>query len=401
MSERTKTSITAPIADPITEGLNVYQVGGSVRDALLGLPVTDRDYVVVGASPQDMTARGFQSVGQDFPVFLHPKTHEEYALARLERKRGHGYHGFEFETGQAVTLEQDLSRRDLTINAMAIDGEGQLIDPYHGRLDLAQGTLRHVSDAFREDPVRVLRLARFATRFHQFSVADSTVALCHEMQASGELSYLVPERVWQEMAKALMYPQPSHFVSTLIDLGALQSIWPELDAVRHTPAFDQALRALDLAGDDPQASLDVRFALLCLALPSDAIEPSCSHFRVPNHPRYWAIWAGTRLVTLPGLAERQPNEILSFIQSFDGLRQPERLVPVRALAHANFGTTQDTASPALDVIDQGIDLLKRSIQAIKQIDPKPWVDQGLTGQEMAVVMDKARLACIERCQSAI
>lgn len=396
MSERTTTHLT----DPITEGLDVYQVGGSVRDELLGLPVTDKDYVVVGSDPETMRARGFQSVGQDFPVFLHPKTHEEYALARLERKKGHGYHGFEFETGETVTLEQDLSRRDLTINAMAIDSEGQLIDPYHGRLDLAQGTLRHVSDAFREDPVRVLRLARFATRFHSFSVADSTVALCHEMQASGELSYLVPERVWQEMAKALMYPQPSRFVSVLIELGALQSIWPQLDDARHTPAFEQALRALDLAGENEQESLDVRFALLCLALPSDAIEPSCDHFRVPNHPRYWAKWASDRLVALPGLAQRQPKEILRYVQAFDGLRQPERLAEVRALAHAYFGTTKDQAPQVLDAIDQDIQLLEQSIEAIKQIDPNPWVAEGLTGQEMATAMEQARLACIKQCQLA-
>ncbi len=396
MSEHTQTHRS----DPITEGLDVYQVGGSVRDELLGLPVTDKDYVVVGSDPETMKARGFQSVGQDFPVFLHPKTHDEYALARLERKQGHGYHGFEFETGETVTLEQDLSRRDLTINAMAIDSEGQLIDPYHGRLDLAQGILRHVSDAFREDPVRVLRLARFATRFHSFSVADSTVALCHQMQASGELSYLVPERVWQEMAKALMYPQPSRFVSVLIELGALSSIWPQLDASRHTPAFDQALRALDLAGEDADVSLEVRFALLCLALSSEAIASSCDHFRVPNQPRYWAKWASDRLVALPGLAQRQPKEILTFIQSFDGLRQPERLAQVQALAHAYFGTTQDHASDALDLIDRDIVLIEQSIQAIQQIDTKPWVLEGLSGQEMATVMDKARLACIEQCQSA-
>ncbi len=395
MSQHTKTDVS----DPATEGLAVYQVGGSVRDELLGLPVSDRDYVVVGADPETMKARGFRSVGQDFPVFLHPKTHEEYALARTERKKGHGYRGFEFETGRAVTLEQDLARRDLTINAMAIDADGQLIDPYNGRLDLAQGILRHVSDAFREDPVRVLRLARFATRFDQFSVADSTVALCQEMQASGELSYLVPERVWQEMAKALMHQQPSRFVSVLFDIGALQAIWPELHAATQTPAFDQALRALDLAGHDPQASLAVRFALLCLALPAASIASSCDHFRVPNEPRYWAGWASQHLVALPGVAGRTPKQVLALIQSFDGLRQPQRLSRVHALARAYFGTAPDGASQALQVIEQDIDLVACSLQAIQSIDPTPWVAQGLSGQEMAQAMETARVACIARCQS--
>lgn len=397
MSQHTKTDVT----DPASEGLTVYQVGGSVRDELLGLPVADRDYVVVGADPETMKARGFRSVGQDFPVFLHPKTHEEYALARTERKRGHGYRGFEFETGRAVTLEQDLARRDLTINAMAINADGQLIDPYNGRLDLAQGILRHVSDAFREDPVRVLRLARFATRFNQFSVADSTVALCQEMQASGELSYLVPERVWQEMAKALMHQQPSRFVSVLFDIGALQAIWPQLNSVTQTPEFDQALRALDLAGHDPEASLDVRFALLCLALPVESIASSCDHFRAPNEPRYWASWAGEHLAALPGLAGRTPKQVLALIQSFDGLRQPERLARVHALARAYFGTDQDRALQALAVIEQDIDLVARSLKAIKAIDPTVWVAQGLSGQEMAQAMEIARVDCITHIQSQL
>ncbi len=386
--------------DPATEGLAVYQVGGSVRDELLGLPVSDRDYVVVGADPETMKAKGFRSVGQDFPVFLHPKTHEEYALARTERKKGHGYRGFEFETGRGVSLEQDLARRDLTINAMAIDADGQLIDPYHGRLDLAQGILRHVSDAFREDPVRVLRLARFATRFHQFSVADSTVSLCHAMQASGELSYLVPERVWQEMAKALMHEQPSRFISVLFDVGALSAIWPELHAVAQTPAFDQALRALDAAGHDSEASLDVRFALLTTALPREAVGPSCDRFRVPNEPRYWAQWASDHLAGFPGLATRAPEAVLAFIQSFDGLRQPKRLASLGALARAYFGQSSAPESQAFKIIDQDLDLLAQALPAIKTIDSAPLVAQGLSGPEMALAMEKARVACIARCQQS-
>src|SRR3954468_1901542 len=192
--------------------MQTYIVGGAVRDAMLGLPVHDRDWVVVGASPQQLIASGFLPVGKDFPVFLHPDTREEYALARTERKTAAGYHGFAFHAEPSVTLEQDLARRDLTINAMAQDAQGHVIDPFGGRHDLQARVLRHVTDAFREDPVRILRLARFAARFADFSIAPETLALMRAMVDEGEVDHLVPERVWQELARGLVEPKPSRML---------------------------------------------------------------------------------------------------------------------------------------------------------------------------------------------
>lgn len=214
--------------------MNTYLVGGAVRDTLLGLPVSDRDWVVVGADAAEMLAAGFQPVGKDFPVFLHPQTHEEYALARTERKTGTGYAGFAFYADKEVTLEQDLLRRDLTINAMAQDHSGSLIDPYGGRQDLDDGILRHVSPAFTEDPVRILRTARFAARYG-FRVAPETMQLMRQMVAAGEADALVPERVWQELAKGLMEPQPHVMVDILRDCGALAVLLPEVNALFGVP----------------------------------------------------------------------------------------------------------------------------------------------------------------------
>ncbi|MGE5386131.1 MAG: multifunctional CCA addition/repair protein [Betaproteobacteria bacterium] len=215
--------------------MRTYVVGGAVRDQMLGLPVADHDYVVVGATPAQMLALGFRPVGKDFPVFLHPETHEEYALARTERKTGPGYHGFDFHAAPDVTLEEDLARRDLTINAMARSADGELVDPYHGARDLAAKVLRHVGPAFAEDPVRVLRLARFAARYADFSVAPETQALMRDMVAAGEIDHLVSERVWQEFAKGLMEGQPSRMFMVLRECGALARLLPELDALFGVP----------------------------------------------------------------------------------------------------------------------------------------------------------------------
>ncbi len=381
----------------MTEGLEVYQVGGSVRDELMGLPVADRDYVVVGANPEVMKQRGFRPVGQDFPVFLHPITHEEYALARTERKKGHGYHGFEFDTGPHVTLEEDLGRRDLTINAMALDADGQLIDPYNGRLDLAKGTLRHVSDAFREDPVRVLRVARFATRFSSFVIADATVKMCHEMQASGELDYLVPERVWQEMTKALMHPEPSRFIAVLADLNALKSIWPELDAQLGTSAFNDALRALDRLAEHDHAPLEARFGLVCCCLQADEVSTTLERLKPPKVCGYWAKWCVDHLPRAHGIAQAKPEAVLSFIQSFDGIRQPKRLETVGLLSHAWF----ECHDNALIGLDRDMDVLACALEAMASIDAQALVAQGFSGPAMAEAIEKARLDCIAHCQSAL
>jgi tRNA nucleotidyltransferase (CCA-adding enzyme) len=251
--------------------LKTYVVGGAVRDELLGLPVQDRDYVVVGATPDEMVSLGFKPVGKDFPVFLHPETHEEYALARTERKTARGYHGFEFYAAPDVTLEQDLARRDLTINAMARDEDGNLIDPFNGAEDVSAGILRHVSPAFSEDPVRVLRLARFAARFG-FDIAAETDELMREMVANGEVDALVPERVWQELARGLMEKRPSRMLEILQECGALARIAPELAALlEERERAETALGALDAAAA-AGAPLEVRFAALTKALDPFAVE---------------------------------------------------------------------------------------------------------------------------------
>jgi tRNA nucleotidyltransferase (CCA-adding enzyme) len=251
--------------------MRTYIVGGAVRDALLGLPVNDRDWVVVGATPHDMIAAGYLPVGKDFPVFLHPQTREEYALARTERKTARGYHGFGFHAEPDVTLEQDLARRDLTINAMAQDEHGLVIDPYGGRADLQARILRHVTDAFREDPVRILRVARFAARFTAFSLAPETLTLMREMVAAGEVDALVPERVWQELARGLMQERPSRMFQVLRDCGALERLLPEVERLwgvpqrpEYHPEIDTGLHLMMVLDMSARlaAPLPVRFACL-------------------------------------------------------------------------------------------------------------------------------------------
>lgn len=259
--------------DHATEGLQVYIVGGAVRDALLGLPAGDRDWVVVGVTPEAMVARGFIPVGGDFPVFLHPVTKEEYALARTERKSGRGYKGFTFYTGAEVTLEEDLKRRDLTVNAIAQSLTGERVDPLNGVQDLHAKILRHVGPAFEEDPVRILRLARFMARFTEFAVAPETLVLCHKMVASGEVDALVPERVWQELSRGLMSEQPSRMLGLLAEVGAASRIMSELVL---------SSRVKDLADRVAQQGLPLasRYAVLCLE--TSEIKALATRLRVPS-----------------------------------------------------------------------------------------------------------------------
>jgi tRNA nucleotidyltransferase (CCA-adding enzyme) len=271
--------------------MQVYLVGGAVRDRLLGQPVQDRDWVVVGATPQEMTALGYQPVGRDFPVFLHPQTHEQYALARTERKSGHGYRGFTVYADPDVTLEQDLARRDLTINAIAQDPHGALIDPFGGERDLRGKVLRHVTGAFREDPVRILRVARFAARFADFAVAPETLALMHTMVTEGEAAHLVPERVWQELARGLMEAHPAQMLEVLRACGALAVVLPEVDRLWGVPERPEyhpegdtgahLLLALDVAAR-LAAPLAVRYAVLAHDLgkgttPADVLPRHIDH----------------------------------------------------------------------------------------------------------------------------
>jgi tRNA nucleotidyltransferase (CCA-adding enzyme) len=324
----------------------VYRVGGSVRDELLGRAIGDRDWVVVGATPEILVASGYTPVGVDFPVFLHPDTREEYALARTERKHGRGYRGFEFFASPEVTLEDDLARRDLTINAMARDEDGQLIDPYGGQADLAQGILRHVSPAFVEDPLRVLRVARFAARFG-FVVASATRRLMRKIVASGELPTLAPERIWQELSRGLSEPHPSRMLAELRACGALAALLPEIDALyvaRSSSSTATSIdagtllaRALDWAAARALA-LTVRYAVLAhdLADPAAPRTPRdtatrlrladglSERLRVPIDCRDAARLAARWHPLVQRAAELPPAAILDLLQSADALRRPER-----------------------------------------------------------------------------
>jgi len=326
--------------------VKAYVVGGAVRDELLGVPVVDRDWVVVGATLEEMVAAGYRPVGADFPVFLHPQTHEEYALARTERKHGRGYKGFTVHAAPDVTLEQDLARRDLTINAMARDEAGRLVDPFGGARDLQAGVLRHVSDAFAEDPVRVLRLARFAARYG-FRVADETIALVRRMVAAGELEHLVAERVWQELATGLAEPHPARMFETLETCGALAPLFPEL-------RVDRA--ALERAAKEG-ASLDVRFALLAWPLAEDAMRGLCDRLRVPTDPRELALAICRCRDRILGSASSPARELLDLLKRADAFRRPERfsaLLRTAEIAQPGLSTRRiGAARVAASAVDAG------------------------------------------------
>jgi len=403
-------------------GLEIYQVGGSVRDQLLGIEAGDRDYVVVGSGPDELVRRGFRPVGRDFPVFLHPQTGEEYALARTERKQGRGYHGFVFHTGPEVTLEDDLARRDLTINAMAVSDQGQLVDPFNGRLDLELGILRHVSEAFREDPVRILRLARFATRFAGFGIAERTLELCRRMVADGEVDHLVPERVWQEMSRALMHDRPSRFFSVLRQTGALKVVLPEIEALFgipqsrvHHPEVDTGRhtlmvldRSAELGGDLP-----VRFAALVhdlgkartppehwpahhdherLGLP--LIRALCERLRVPNACRDLALLVGEFHLQVHRAAELKPATLVRLLERLDVFRRPQRLDPFLLACQADFTGRlglEDRPYPQAE-------RLRRAFEAAGAVDVRELVERGLDGAELGRALHAAR---VERVRAAL
>jgi tRNA nucleotidyltransferase (CCA-adding enzyme) len=321
--------------------VKVYEVGGAVRDALLGHPVQDRDWVVVGATVQQMLDAGYRQVGRDFPVFLHPDTHEEYALARTERKSGRGYRGFEVQADPAVTLEEDLARRDLTINAMARGPDGVLVDPYGGAADLRAGVLRHVGPAFVEDPLRVLRLARFAARF-DFAVAPETLSLARQMVSGGELEHLVAERVWQETARALCERLPSRYLDVLCDCGALAVVFPELAALA-PEAFATLRGQLITAAGRP---LEVTCGLLALALGGEGWRALCARLRATHD----IACAGNDALRSRDLGTRDAEDLLRTLEVIDALRQPRRLdtlIAVRAAAGEADETTAGQLRSAL------------------------------------------------------
>ena len=318
--------------------MKIYTVGGAVRDQLLGLPVKDHDHVVVGATPEDMLRQGFRPVGKDFPVFLHPKTQEEYELARTERKTAPGYRGFVFHTAPDVTLEEDLVRRDLTINAIAQAEDGTLTDPFGGIADIRHKVFRHVSDAFGEDPVRILRLARFAARFDTFTVAPATMALMRKMVADGEVDALVAERVWQEVAKGLMEARPSRMLAVLQQCGALARILPELIV------NDHLLRVVDHAASAGH-DLCVRFAVLVLAVPLTQINALAERLRVPNDCRELAVLAAREQAVVAGALALSAEELVRLCERCDGLRKPQRFVQMLQAIECEVYIRENRAFP--------------------------------------------------------
>ncbi len=363
--------------------MQVYLVGGAVRDELLGIAVKDKDFVVVGSTHEEMIAEGFKPVGKDFPVFLHPKTHDEYALARTERKTAKGYKGFVVHASPEVTLEEDLARRDLTINAIAKDSTGKFIDPYNGLADIQSKTLRHVSDAFAEDPVRILRAARLSAKFQDFSLAPETNQLMQQMVAAGEVDALVAERVWQELAKGLMEDKPSRMFDVLRACCALKKILPELDklwgvpqSAQYHPEIDTGVHvmlAIDYAARQNYA-LAVRFATLMHDLgkggtPAELlpqhigheargihlVKDVCKRLRVPNDCKELAQIVSKFHGKLHQVLQMKPSTLLSFIVELDAIRQPERFKDfLRACEADSRGRTglENHATPAADLMQK-------------------------------------------------
>lgn len=395
--------------------MKIYLVGGAVRDQLLGLPIKDRDWVVVGATPEQMINDGYQQVGADFPVFLHPKTKEEYALARTERKKGKGYLGFECHAAPDVTLEEDLKRRDLTINAMA-SLDNTIIDPYNGQEDLHNKLLRHVSDAFSEDPLRILRVARFAARFHHlgFTVAKETNDLMKQIVRSGEASHLVSERVWQETSRALSEQSPWVYFEVLRACGALEVLFPELDKLfgvpqpeLHHPEIDTGVHTLMVleAASTLSNDIAVRFAALTHDLGKgltpqsewpkhhghekkglSAIKSLCTRLKAPNEVRTLSLLAGEYHTHVHRAFELKPATLLKVIKSADGFRNPHRLKQLLLVCEADAkGRTgfENTEYPQRQYILDAFD-------AAQSVNVSTLIDQGFSGKELGQALAKAQ-----------
>lgn len=397
--------------------MKTFLVGGAVRDKLLGRPVTEKDWVVVGASPATMEAQGFVAVGKDFPVFLHPVTKEEYALARTERKTGQGYGGFSFYCGEEVSLEEDLVRRDLTINAMAEDESGNIIDPYDGQRDLANKILRHVSPAFAEDPVRILRIARFAARYHQlgFTVAEETLNLMTSMVQSGEVDHLVPERVWKETYRALGEPNPEIFIETLRQCSALARLFPEIEALFgvpqtaiHHPEVDTGIHCLMSLQQAVKLSADpiVRFATLIHDLgkgttPKEEwprhiaheerslplVTALCDRIAVPREFKDLALMVAEYHTHCHRALELKPSTLLKTLQGLDAFRRPERfelfLLCCEADARGRTGF-ENRDYPQADYFRQALSVC----QAVSILELQA---SGLTGKAFGDELQRRRL----------
>ena len=398
--------------------MKIYLVGGSVRDKLLGLAIKDRDWLVVGSTPEDMLANGFQPVGKDFPVFLHPQTHEEYALARTERKTAPGYKGFVVHADQNVSLEEDLARRDLTINAIAQAEDGSLIDPYNGQHDLKSKILRHVSPAFVEDPVRVLRIARFAARFN-FTIADETLALIKQMIEAKELDHLVPERVWQEVEKALATTSPSLFFIALRKAGALKCLFPEVDRLfgvpqvpKWHPEVDTGVHVMMVIDQAARLTEDiaVRFAALCHDLgkgttPADILprhngheargvdltHALCQRMRVPKEIESLALKVAEYHTHVHLLFELSPAAILEAIEALDAFRRPERFEQYLLAGEADFRGRpgyEDLPLPEIKVFRQ-------CLHVCKTVTAQAFVEAGKQGPAIGGAIRQQRIKLID------
>lgn len=401
--------------------MQIFKVGGAVRDQLLGREVIDIDWVVVGATPEHMLEQGFHPVGEDFPVFLHPESGEEYALARTERKSGHGYNGFTFHTSPDVTLEEDLLRRDLTVNAMALAADGTLIDPYGGQQDLAARTLRHVSPAFAEDPLRVLRVARFAARYAYlgFSVHPDTLALMRVLAESGELEHLTAERIWQEFACALMENNPEVFIEVLRECGALKVLLPEVDALfgvpqpeQHHPEIDTGIHILSVLQQCVRFAqpLNVRWACLLHDLGKGTTDPAewprhighetrglalikrvNKRFKVPNDCAQLAFLVGEFHTHAHRALELRPSTLLKLLMKFDIMRRPQRLTDFIAAcemdARGRLGL-EDRDYPQAQY-------LREAAEVVRAVDVKPLLEQGLQGAELGKALSEARQQAVQ------
>ncbi|AFJ45664.1 multifunctional CCA protein [Shimwellia blattae DSM 4481 = NBRC 105725] len=399
-----------------------YLVGGAVRDGLLGLAVKDKDWVVTGATPQQMLDAGYQQVGRDFPVFLHPQSHEEYALARTERKSGQGYTGFTCYAAPDVTLDEDLLRRDLTINALAMDDDGNIIDPYGGQHDLAQRWLRHVSAAFSEDPLRVLRIARFAARFAPlgFRIAPPTFELMCQMVSSGELSQLTPERVWKETEKALHSDSPQVYFQVLRDCGALRVLFPEIDALFGVPAPEKwhpeidtgvhTLMTLAMAARlTPE--IDVRFAALCHDLGKGLtpqhlwphhrghglagvplVRELCQRLRVPNDLRDLAMLMAEYHDLIHTFPILRPETIVRLFNALDAWRKPRRIEQLALTSEAD--ARGRTGFEECDY-SQGR-LLREAWQAACQVNARDVIAEGYQGPQIKEALTQKRIAAVAR-----
>ncbi|WP_186263274.1 multifunctional CCA addition/repair protein [Burkholderia gladioli] len=405
--------------------MRIYAVGGAIRDELLGVPVQDRDYVVVGATPEQLAAQGYRPVGKDFPVFLHPRTHEEYALARTERKTAAGYHGFQFYFAPDVTLEEDLARRDLSINAMARelspDGSlvGPVVDPFDGRADLAAKRFRHVGPAFVEDPVRILRIARFAARFADFTVASETLVLMREMVTAGEVDALVPERVWQELSRGLMEAKPSRMFEVLRECGALARILPEVDALfgvpqraDYHPEVDTGVHVMmvvDYAARHGY-TLPVRFAALTHDLGKattpehvlprhighegrsvDLLKPLSERLRVPNECRDLALLVAREHGNLHQVMKMGAAALVRFLERADALRKPGRFAEMLQACESDArGRLGLEAQPYPQA-----ERLRRALLAARSVDAGQ-VAAGLRGNPEGIreAVHRARIAAV-------